>query len=399
MPNPTLSRRQLLQGQAPRLLFQPEKGPAGDVLITIFLRGAMDGVYTVPSYADPAYRHDRPTLSLPEPGKLGGALDLDGFYGLHPDLAPMQELFEAKRLAIVHASGSPDTTLSHFEAMQTMERGVSDGNSTASGWISRHLASSEGRSSSPMRAVAIGDVMPKSLQGALSATAVRSLTEFRLAVPDEWAGTFRPFLAELYQTGSDPAGVAGKETLQLLKSLEKLDPETYKPEGGAGYPETDLGRKLRQVAQLVKAEVGLEIACVDLDGWDSHAGQIVLMEGLMKQLGQGFHALNADLGERMRRVTVVAMSEFGRRIHENTSLGTDHGRATAMFLLGGAVRGGKVYGRWPGMGKGQLDRDGNLRVTTDYRDILGEVVERRLRNPNLSQVFPSHSVRPLGLTA
>jgi uncharacterized protein (DUF1501 family) len=382
-----------------RLLFRPEDGPAGDALVTIFLRGGMDGLHTVPPYADPAYRAQRPTLAVAEPGRAGGAADLDGFFGLHPAMAPLAEVFQARRLAVVHASGSPDTTLSHFEAMQTMERGVADGNSTASGWIARHLASLENGNDSPLRAIAFGDVLPKSLQGSLHASAVRSLSEFRLALPDGWGEEFRGLLAGLYAGGSDPARAAGRGALELLHSLEKLDPEKYSPEGAAAYPDGEFGRGLRQVAQLLKAEVGLEVAAVDLGGWDSHVAQGALMEGLMRQLAQGLHAFHADLGDRLRQVTVVAMSEFGRRVNENGGLGTDHGRATAMFVMGGGIRGGKVYGQWPGLAAERLDRDGNLRVTTDYRDVLAELVERRLRNPDITRVFPAYSPRHPGLAA
>jgi uncharacterized protein (DUF1501 family) len=275
--------------------------------------------------------------------------------------------------------------------MQTMERGVSDGNSTATGWITRHLATFDHGGTTPVRALAIGDVLPKSMQGAISATAVRSLTDFRLKVPEEWGASYRSVLAEMYSSGHDPVCEAGQGTLKLLERLEKLDPNSYRPEGGAVYPETGFGRGVRQVAQLIKAEVGLEIAQVDLGGWDAHAAQVTLMTGLMDELGKGLHALHADLGDRMRRVTVVALSEFGRRVHENSTLGTDHGRASAMFLLGGGIRGGKVYSRWPGIDNDRLDRDGNLRVTTDYRDVLTEIVERRLGHPNAAQVFPDYT--------
>ncbi len=399
---PTLTRRELIQGKraAPgnRLMFKPEQGPNGDVLVTIFLRGAMDGVHTVAPYADPAYRKQRPTLALAEPGKAGGVVDLDGFFGLHPDLAPLSQLFQDKRLAIVHASGSPDQTLSHFEAMQSMERGVDDGNSTASGWITRHLTANPSNQS-PVRAVAIGDVLPKSLQGSLSATAVRSLSEFRLQVPKEWPSEFRTALGALYAPEADAAQRSGTVILDLLTRLEKLDPATYKAEHAADYPDTGLGQGLKQVAQLIKADVGLEVAALDLGGWDAHVAQVQLMTGLMKELGQSMHAFHADLGDRMSRVTLVAMTEFGRRVHENSGLGTDHGRASAMFLAGGGIKGGKVYGQWPGLATEQLDRDGNLRVTTDFRDILGEVVQRRMRNPRLDQVFPNHTPRFLGLTS
>lgn len=393
------SRRTLVrQASAARMVFNPEAGPRGDVLITVFLRGGMDGLHTVPPYADEAYRKQRPTLAIPVPAGPQGALDLDGFFGVHPDLQPLVELFHGGRLAIVHASGSPDKTLSHFEAMQTMERGVADGNVTASGWISRHLASQAAPQPSPIRAVAFGDVLPKSLQGSMSATAVRSLSEFRLAVPPEWEASFRGLLAGFYGSGEDPASTSGRHLLKLLRKLETLDPEKYRPEGGAAYPASDLGRGLKQAAQLIKAEVGLEVATVDLGGWDAHVAQATLMSGLMRDLGQSLNALHADLGDRMRRVTLVAMTEFGRRVHENSGLGTDHGRGSAMFLLGGGIRGGKVYGRWPGLASDQLDRDGNLRVTTDYRDILGEIVTRRLGNPHLDRVFPDYSPHYLGLT-
>lgn len=404
MAEPKLTRRAMLRTVAQptssrRLVFQPEAGPRGDVLVTIFLRGAMDGLHTVPPYGDADYRKHRPALAIEAPGKDAKcAVDLDGFYGLHPDMAPLKELFQAKRLAIIHASGSPDTTLSHFEAMQSMERGVTDGNSTASGWITRHLGSQDPDSPSPMRGVAFGDVLPKSLQGSTSVTAVRSLSEFRLSLPDDWGLGYRSILAGLYK-GNDMASESGRHLMELLSKLEKLDPNTYQAEGGAAYPKSDLGRGLSQTAQLIKANVGLEVATVDLGGWDAHVAQVELMTGLMKNLSQSLHAFHADLGDHMRRVTVVAMTEFGRRVHENSSLGTDHGHASAMFVMGGGIRGGKVYGQWPGLHGDQLDQDGNLRVTTDFRDILGEIVDKRLHNSQLNAVFPDYSPRYLNLTS
>ncbi len=389
-----LNRRDLLTAR--QLVFRPETGPRGDVLVSLFLRGGMDGLHAVPPHADEQLRRQRPTLALHDAGKPGGVIDLDGFYGLHPELAPLAELFRERRLAIVHACGSPDRTLSHFEAMQTLERGVDDGNSVASGWISRHLAGTQERGASPLRALAFGDVLPKSLQGSASATAVRSLTEFRLPVPEPWT-QFRNTLAALYG-GADPAAAPGRETLRLLNCLERLDPGAYRPEGGAAYPKTELGRRMAQVAQLIKAEVGLEIAALDLGGWDSHVAQDTLLTPLLRELARALHAFHADLGPRMERVTVVAMTEFGRRVHENSGLGTDHGRAGALFLLGGGIRGGRVYGSWPGLHDGQLDGDGDLRVTTDFRSVLGEVVRRRLGNERLEQVFPGFAGPFLNVT-
>lgn len=396
-----LNRRDFLAGgrTRSRMVFSSEsrKAPA-DVLVTVFMRGGMDGLHTVPPYGDDDYARRRPSLAIPAPGKPGGCVDLDGRFGLHADLSPLSELYRDGALAVVHACGSPDTTLSHFEAMQTMERGVSDGSTTATGWISRHLASLPSDNPSPVRAIALGEMLPKSLQGSLTATAVRSLREFHLAIPGAWGPGWRDLLEESYGAEPGQVGAAGRSILSLLPTLEKLDPEKYAPSGGITYPDGEFGAALKQVAQLIKADVGLEIAALDLNGWDAHVAQSALMTGLMKQLGQGLHALYADLGDRTRRLIVVAMTEFGRRVQENTGVGTDHGRASAMFLLGGGIAGGRVYGDWPGLGKGQVDRDGNLRVTTDYRDVLAEVVSRRLGNPATDRVFPNHLPRYLDVT-
>ncbi len=375
----------------------PETGPRGDVLVLVFLRGGMDGLHVVPAHGDPHFRPNRPTLAPPEPGRPGGVVDLDGHFGLHPDLAPLSELFAAKELALVHASGSPDRTLSHFEAMQTAERGVSDGESVATGWLARHLNSAPSRSDSPMRAVAISDTLPKSLEGALGALAVNSIAEYRLRVPDHWGTGFTSLLTQLYGGGDDSLAAAGRNTLRLAHRLESLVASAYQPAGGATYPGGAVGDGLKEVARLIKADVGLEIAQVDLGGWDAHAVQSALVAPLMEQLGRGLRAFHADLGDRMRTVTVVAMSEFGRRVQENAGAGTDHGRGTVTLVLGGGIRGGRVYGRWPGLAPAQLDTDGNLRVTTDFRDILAEIVAQRLGNPRLSSVFPNHTARFLGL--
>jgi len=392
-----LTRRRLLVSGR-RLVFRPESGPPGDVLVTIFLRGGMDGVYTVPPHADPAYRKQRPKLALADPGRPGGLIDLDGFFGLHPDFAPLAEPFRARHLAVVQACGTPDQTLSHFEAMQTMERGVSEGHSVASGWVARHLNSTEAGHAPPLRAVAIGAVLPKSLRGYDKAVALRSLEDIRLERPASWSGGFDGMLESFYAGGDDPVQVAGRSTFNLLGQLSKIDAAGYRPRGDAAYPDSDLGRSLRQVAQLIKADIGLEVAALDHGDWDSHVGQVSHLAGPMKQLARALRAFHADMSDRMDKLTVVVMSEFGRRVRENSGLGTDHGRATAMFIMGGGIRGGKVYGEWPGLGPDQLDRDGNLRVTTDYRDVLADVVRRRLRNPNMNQVFPDYSPRPCSIS-
>ncbi|MBM3459650.1 MAG: DUF1501 domain-containing protein, partial [Armatimonadetes bacterium] len=347
-------------------------------------------------YGDPALRRNRPTLAPPDPGRAGGLLDLDGFFGLHTRLSPLQELFQEKVLAIVPACGSPDRTLSHFEAMQTAERGVSDGGQTATGWIARHLNCREPILPSPLRAVAIAETLPRSLEGNLGALAIRSLSEYQLRAPEAW-NSFPDVLAALYGAGGDPLSVTGSATLKLLSRIEKLLASPYTPSSGAVYPEGNLGAGLREVARLIKADLGLEVAEVDLGGWDSHAAQSALLDPLMDQLARALHAFYTDLDTARSRVTLVAMSEFGRRVHENGAAGTDHGQGTVTFVLGSGIRGGRVYGSWPGLGPEQLDQDGNLRIITDFRQILGEVVLRRLQNRNLDAVFPGWAPRFLGL--
>jgi uncharacterized protein (DUF1501 family) len=385
-----------------RMVFQPSRGPAGDVLVCLFLRGGADGLHLVAPYGDEGYYAGRPRIAVPRPDDTQAAaaergVALDDFFALHPVLAPLHEVFRAGRLAIVHAAGSPDQTRSHFEAMATMERGVADGSVSTSGWLGRHLHAAAGASFSPLRAVAIGDVLPQSLEGTLGATAVHSLDEFRLALPATWSEGFQAALAGLYDGAEDPVAEAGHETLKLLKALDRLEPDRYQPAGGASYPEGSFGRGLRQVAQLIKADLGLEVACLDLGGWDSHIAQGPLLEGLMRDLAGGLRAFHADLGDHMERVTLVAMSEFGRRVQENGGLGTDHGRGTCFFLMGGGIHGGRVLAKWPGLAADRLEGPGDLPVTTDYRDLLAEVVARRLRNPDWARVFPDYQATFQGL--
>lgn len=404
-----LNRRDLLRGRMPaaakgrpQLLFRPQTGPAGDVFVCVFLRGGMDGLNVVVPYGDPDYYRQRPTLGIAEPGRRGSnpearAIDLDGFFGLHPNVKPLQAAYQAGDLAIVQAIGTPDKTRSHFEAMETMERGVDDGSTASTGWLGRHLGAIQSSNRSPMRAIALGDVLPQSLQGAIGATAVNSLDDFRLVEPAGWNGRFHATVTALYGDDDTSVGHAGVETLGLLKTMSSLNTRTYAPANGAKYPGGDFGSGLKQIAQLIKAEVGLEVACLDLGGWDSHVGQFALMGYLMPQLGEGLAAFHADLGEGMKRVTLVAMSEFGRRAYENTSLGTDHGRATCMFVLGGGINGGRVIRKWPGLAADLLE-EGDLRVTMDYRDVLGEIVRNRMKNPRPETVFPQHNFTFAGVT-
>lgn len=389
------------------------------VLVTIFLRGGADSLNIIVPHGDDDYLKLRPTLGITAPaGRLpvaqtraDRAVDLDGFFGLHPALSPLHSLYRDGDLAVVHACGSQDDSRSHFEAMATVECGrageaaqSTSGAGAAGGWLARHLSSMPSPSASPLRAVAFGSTMPEVLRGATNATAIESLSDFHLRLPGVEAAQhddMRAALAALYRDGRDEIARAGRETLGVLKTINRLDPARYKPRNGAAYPDSQLGRGMKQVACLLRARVGLEVACLDRGGWDTHiaqGGSVGWMALQLTDVAQSIAAFARDLKQDMRRVTVVVMSEFGRRAGENSGLGTDHGRAGAMMILGG-VRGGKVYGRWPGLAPEKLEEPGDLRVTTDYRDVLAEVLSRRIGNQSTANIFPGHRAQFLDIVA
>lgn len=382
----------------PRLAFAPEKiAPRGDVLVVIFLRGAADMLNVVVPHGEDAYYALRPTLGIPRPDDKNikpdeRTLDLDGFFGFHPALRPLLPVWQEQQLAIIHACGAPDESRSHFKSMELMERGVDDEKGPASGWIGRHLATLNTGNRSPLRAVGMGTLPQRSLSGSVPVSALRSIADFHLGGDARAVAQMRSLLNTIY-TGD----VLGQETLNIMDILQKLDPSTTTV---SQYPNSDFGLALRQTAMLIKAEVGLEVSAIDLGGWDTHfaqGGSTGLMASLLADLAAGLAAFHADIAAHLGRVTVVAMSEFGRRAAENGSLGTDHGHGSMMMLLGGNVQGGRVHGKWPGLGEGQLIGPGDLAVTTDYRDILGEVCAKRLNNLALNEIFPGYHVVSQGV--
>ncbi|MDJ0753059.1 MAG: DUF1501 domain-containing protein [Ardenticatenaceae bacterium] len=414
--NSTLTRRDFFRSLAaapaatpwptwmPRLAFAPQQtAPRGDVLVVVFLRGAADVLNMVVPFGEEAYYQARPTLGIPQPDFIAAgtgmqAVDLDGFFGFHPSLGPLKAAFDEQHLGIIHACGAPDISRSHFKAMALMERGVEDERGPASGWINRHLATYNTGNNSPIRAIGLGSVLPQSLYGEVPATAMRSIVDFHLNGDDRVGQQLYRMLRGLYSQDSE-IGRVGRETLDVIDILSKLDPAQYRPEDGATYPESTFGYNLRQAAMLIKAEAGLEVAAIDLGGWDTHFGQggsQGLMASLLSDLGQGLAAFHADMIDYMNQVTVVVMSEFGRRVKENASLGTDHGHGSMMMLMGGHVNGGQVIGEWPGLEIDQLFGPGDLAVTTDYRDVLAEVVGQRLNNGAMDQIFPDYVPRPVG---
>jgi uncharacterized protein (DUF1501 family) len=388
----------------PRLAFRPARAKAapGDVLVAIFLRGGWDALNVVVPFGEGRHYFDkRPTLAIREPdGSATSAINLDGFFGFHPALRPLKEVYDGGKLAVIHATGSPNPTRSHFDAMEVIERGTPMDKNTASGWINRHLQSAAWKNDSPFRAVGMGTMVPVSMRGPISALALKSITDFHLGGREDQLAAIQQSLASLY-TVAAPTNMLTTQAADVFSTMDmikQLAASGYTPASGVTYPETEFGLGLKQVAQLIKAEVGLEVACVDLGGWDTHESQ-GSVEGYLgtnlTEFANGLAAFYADLGAHLSDVTVMAMSEFGRRATENASGGTDHGHGSCMFLMGGGVKGG-MYSKWPGLNDEALD-DGDLAMTTDYRDVLSEVLTGRILNPAIDQIFPNYVPHPLGL--
>ena len=385
---------QALPTWMPRLSFAPANtAPRGDTLVVVFLRGAADVLNMVVPHGEDAYYQLRPSLGIPRPDDAGAkkedrAVDLDGFFGFHPTMGSLLEAWQSEHLAIVHACGAPDESRSHFKAMELMERGVDDERGPASGWIGRHLATLNTGNSSPLRAVGMGTRPQRSLTGSVPVSALRSIADFHLGGDPRALQQMRAALNTVYADD-----VLGQDTLSIMDTLQTLDPLNYIASHSANYPDTEFGMALKQTAMLIKANVGLEVSAIDVGGWDTHFAQGSVngqMPNLMKDLADGLAAFHADMFDHRNDLTTVTMSEFGRRASENGSLGTDHGHGSMMMVLGGHVDGGKVHGEWPGMEEGQLIGPGDLAVTTDYRDVLSEILNKRLNNPATDQIFPEY---------
>jgi len=365
-------------------------------LIAIFQRGAVDGLNVVVPFGESNYYSARPSIAIPKPqsGNAEAAIDLDGFFGLHPSLSSFKPLWDSKRLAIVHASGSPDNTRSHFDAQDYMESATPGVKSTSDGWLNRYLQSKSDPDKSLFRAVSMTKTMPRVLQGHAAAVAMSNLSDFAIRAGRSSADLQGGFEA-IYARENDSLAGMGRETFEAVNYLKKVNPAQYQPENGAQYPRNPFGNSLLQIAQLIKAGVGLEVAFTDIGGWDTHVNQGNArgqLGNLLQQFSAGIAALHQDLGQRMDDVIVLTMSEFGRTVRENGNRGTDHGHANAMFVLGNGVRGGKVYGQWPGLKSDQLYEGRDLALTTDFRDVFGEIATRHLGSTDVKSVFPGYSL-------
>lgn len=371
-------------------------------LITIFQRGAVDGLNMVAPYGDSEYYDLRRVIAVPKPNAVGGAIDLDGHFGLNPSLAPLEKFWKSKQLAVVHSVGSPDNSRSHFDAQDYMESATPGVKSTRDGWLNRVLQTKTDEKISPFRAVAMANQIPRSLIGRAPTVAMTNLSDFAIKAGAYTNAVKGGFEGIWQDNAADALGNTGKETFEAVNFLKEANPSQYKPANGAVYPNTPFGRSLLQIAQLVKAGVGLEVAFTDTPGlnWDTHLNQANgdgsrgQLANLLRVFGQGIAALATDLREQMDDVVILTMSEFGRTARQNGTNGTDHGHGNAMLVLGNSVKGGKVYGDWKGLKNEHLNEGRDLAVTTDFRDVFAEISSKHLGNKNLDKIFPNYAAKP-----
>ncbi len=367
------------------------------VLVTIFQRGAVDGLNMVVPYGDDAYYGLRRSIAIQAPGKTESAIDLDGYFGFHPAMASLEKFWRSKQLAVIHSSGSPDNTRSHFDAQDYMESGTPGYKGTRDGWLNRTLQATTGKADSPFRAVSMTQQLPRSLYGKAPSIAMTNHADFTIKAGLYTADVKGGFEGVYQQNVKDSLGETGKETFDAVNFLKQANPAQYKPENGAVYPNSQLGRSLMQIAQMIKAGIGLEVAFAETGGWDTHVNQSLgnapargQLANLLRDFANSIAAFGTDLGKRMDDVVVLTMSEFGRTARENGSRGTDHGHGNAMLVLGNSVKGGKVYGDWKGLKNDQLNEGRDLAITTDFRDVFAEVAFKHLGNKDLSGLFPRY---------
>lgn len=359
------------------------------VLIAIFQRGAVDGLNMVVPHAEPQYYALRPSIAIPRPNGTGeSVIDLDGRFGLHPSLSGLKRLWDERQLAIVEAVGSTDPTRSHFDAQDYMESGTPGRKATADGWLNRALLREP--HPAPLRAISLSPEVPRTLRGANEVIAVGSINDFQMKDAQAAAA----FQSMYGSSGDQILNGTARETFEAIRIMQSIQKAPYSPAGNAKYPAGRLGQSLQQIARIIRADVGLEVAFTDVGGWDTHVNETGAqphtgqLANLLREFGDALAAFSQDMGDRMSDIAIVTMSEFGRTVKENGNRGTDHGHANVMFVLGGGVCGGKVYGDWPGLEAEQLYEARDLDVTTDFRTILVELISKHLGNRKMATVFP-----------
>lgn len=395
----TLDRRDFLKASAaatlpfaaPRLVFASGANPNSDVLVVVFQRGGMDGLQAVVPHGDPDYYRLRPGIGIPRPGTgTNAAIDLDGFFGLHPSAAPLKALYDSGRLAVVHGAGIDTPSRSHFECQDFYERGSTNISQVGDGWVNRYLQSNT--PDAAFGAVSIGRAIQPSMRGPSPVLGMTTIANFRLGSTGSRAAEMEAQIAGLYG-GSDALGINARKAIGAIDELALANPASRTPENGASYPNTTFGNQMRELAQLIKSDLGLRAAAVDIGGWDHHENIANFIGPLLDEMSRTLVAFNSDLGPRMANVTVVTMTEFGRRVQQNGSNGTDHGAGTLMFLMGGGVIGRQVVRSWPGLRNQDLV-NGDLKVTMDYRTVLSELIQQRMGGADMARVFPGFTPGP-----
>ena len=404
-----LSRRELFKGAGaavaasalawiPQVAFAQSHNSTRDVLVSIYQRGGADGLSLCAPVGDADYYAPtvRPTIALPRPDSTdpNKSVSLDGFFAFPKAMSSLMGAYNAKNLLVVHATGSIDPTRSHFDAQRFMEAGVPEDASVSTGWLGRHLGTVAPLSASaPLRALSLNYAVPLTLAGADKTLPIPNPGNFGLYGNSRTELAREQWLSTDYHQGSDPVKSAADNTLNTIALLKKIDFANYKPAGGAVYPTTSFGNGLRAAAALIKAQVGVEAIHIDIGGWDTHSGENPIngyLANLMKDYADSIAAFHADIfSGTVKNVTLISMSEFGRNVRENASKGTDHGHGNCMFVMGDSVAGGRVLSKWPGLHQDELYQGQDLQVTTDHRDILAEIVQKRLDNMALSFIFPN----------
>ncbi len=407
-----LSRRGFLGASAaagaasllfPRTVFAQgtRRGLQRPCLVGIFLRGAMDGLSVVVPHGDANLYSLRPSLAVPAPGAANGALDLDGYFGLNPNASGLLTPFQSGGLAFVHACGSPDPTRSHFDAMRSMELGQPDQPATTvtSGWLARHLQAVSPAGNGSLRAVALDQLLPRVLAAAPATLPIRDPADFAFPGDPTSAAARRTAIANAYAGTIPPLAPAAAASLDSIDLLETANFEGYVPANGAVYPASPFGTVMRNTAAMIKADIGLEVVHHDYGGWDHHDDQGPLdgkLAEMLMDLSAALEAFHLDMQGMQDRYVLYAKSEFGRRAAENGSGGTDHGSGGLMMVMGRGVQGGQVHGPWPTLAPTALD-EGDLRVETDYRDVLAEILTAGVGGSDLGFVFEGHVPTPLGV--
>jgi len=366
-----------------------------DILICIFQRGAADGLNAVAPHGDAEYYIKRPNIAVPLPGDTNGAIDLDGFYGLHPALAPLKPIYDAGEMALIHATGMPHGSRSHFSAQGLIERGVTSKTGPNTGWLGRHLSLNTTPQTSAFRVLSISGNVPVTLTGADDPLAISDISSFGFdqAIIDSG---YPDILNNLFRSPI-PFSNTAQAALSAVDELSIAKPGSINPDNGAIYPVTDLGRKMKQAGQLIKSTLPVEVICIDSSGWDHHENLPVYIQQSLSELSGAISAFHTDMGNKMQNITIIIHTEFGRRVAQNASQGADHGTGSLAYAIGGGVNGGQVFSDWPGLRDQDLEMNEDLKITTDLRMVLSELLTKRLGGTDINTVFPGLSYTPAGV--